>query len=164
MSLHNANSVNSGLQNDVQNVMQVMSHSAVENSMEIDSQMSDAPQELPISQTLVPQNQARPSIGVVAQQWRGAAAIGDSQESSLNLPLQTNYHGQTAFNMTTTTANTTNNLIPFQVNVNMPETGSPAKEQLKDEILLLKTQMLEMGQNLLHAQMQHAMASSANAA
>ena len=95
MSLHNANGVNSGLLSDG-NVQQVMNHSAAENSMEVDSQMSETPQELPISQTLVPQNQARPSVGVVAQQWRGAAAIGDSQESSLNLPLQTNYHGQTA--------------------------------------------------------------------
>ena len=102
MSLHNANSVNSGLQNDVQNVMQVMSHSAAENSMEIDSQMSETLQEVPLPQTLAPQNQARPSVGVVAQQWRCAAAAEDSHESSLNLPLQTNYHGQTAFNMTST--------------------------------------------------------------
>ena len=130
MSLHNANSVNSGLQGDVQNVMQVMSNSAAENSMEVDSQMNETLQEVPIPQTLVPQNQARPSVGVVAQQWRSAAVAEDSNESSLNLPLQTNYHGQTAYNMTSTS--TTNQMVPFQVNVNLPQTGSPAKEQLKD--------------------------------
>ncbi len=154
MSLHNAKSVNSGLQGDVQNVMQVMSYSAAENSMEVDTQTSETPQEAPLPQTLAPQNQARPSVGVVAQQWRSAAAAENSNESSLNLPLQTNYHGQTAYNMTST--NTLNQMVPFQVNVNLPQTGSPDKEQLKDEILLLKQQMVEMGQTLFFAQMKQA--------
>ena len=161
MSLHNANGVNSGLQNETQNVLQVMSNSADENSMEVDSQMSETLQEAPLPLTLAPQSQARPSVGVVAQQWRSAAAAENSNESSLNLPLQTNYHGQTAYNMTSTS--TTNQLVPFQVNVNLPQTGSPAKEQLKDEILLLKTQMLEMGQALWHAQMQQAANSVSSA-
>ena len=49
------------------------------------------------------------------------------------------------------------------MNVNLPQTGSPAKEQMKDEILLLKQQMVEMGQNLFHAQMQQAANSVSSA-
>ena len=78
MSLHNANRVNSGLQNGTENVLQIMSNSAAENSMEIDLQMSETLQEVPIPLTLAPQRQARPSVGVVAQQRRSAVAAENS--------------------------------------------------------------------------------------
>ena len=65
MSLQNAQGVNQGLLSGG-NAQQAVMNSAAENSMEIDSQMSEATQELPISQTMVPPIQTRPSVGVVA--------------------------------------------------------------------------------------------------
>ena len=55
---------------------------------------------------------------------------------------------------------TSNQLIPFQVNVNIPtQTGSPGKLELKNEILLLKQQMNQLNMELCNAQITAAQAS-----
>ena len=58
-----------------------------------------------------------------------------------------------------TQSNTSNQVIPFQVNVNVPpQVESPGKLELKNEILLLKQQMNFMNMELYTAQMQAAQA------
>ena len=58
-----------------------------------------------------------------------------------------------------TNTNTSNQLIPFQVNVHLPNHGSPAKAELQNEILLLKQQMVHMNMELYQAQMLAAQTS-----
>ena len=58
-----------------------------------------------------------------------------------------------------TQSNISNQVIPFQVNVNVPpQEGSPGKLELKNEILLLKQQMNYMNLELYTAQMHAAKA------
>ena len=48
---------------------------------------------------------------------------------------------------------TSNQLIPFQVNVNLPNNGSPGKIELQNEVLLLKQRMNCLNMELCQAQM-----------
>ena len=77
----------------------------------------------------------------------GGAALATTTPTGLNAPSDHGSYSQ---------SNTSNQVIPLQVNVNMPNHGSPGKIELQNEIMLLKQQMHYLNFELYQAQIKAA--------
>ncbi len=100
-----------------------------------------------IAPTTPPRNQSNQTMSTAVVHHGAplsAAPFYGGGGSAAAIALPSGSHSQT---------HTSNQLIPFQVNVNLPQTGSPAKAELQNEISLLKQHMLSLNMELYQAQM-----------